>query len=145
MNNFCISNNNMIYDFIGYLIKQKVIASSGTRTRVNCLEGSYPNHQTNDAELSVLTLSQLLNTIFHSFFSKHVFDSTLERQLENICFTPFWLMNKKQISEVFSPLKGFKAILFWNGKLSKNSRINYNPILIFFTFLGFWGFGVYIV
>ena len=36
-------------------------ARTGIRTRVNCLEGNYPNHQTNDEVLAVLLIFQVLN------------------------------------------------------------------------------------
>ena len=35
---------------------QKVTASAGNRTRINCLEGSYADHYTTDAEIANIPL-----------------------------------------------------------------------------------------
>merc|ERR1712115_417506 len=46
-----------IFFLLGAAGNRKNIASAGNRTRINCLEGSYADHYTTDAVLTLLLLS----------------------------------------------------------------------------------------
>ena len=55
---YIFGNVKMVFFFLlGAARSRKNIASAGNRTRINCLEGSYADHYTTDAVLTLLLLS----------------------------------------------------------------------------------------